>query len=145
MTTASTMSSLMALMSILRMSRLSEVSTLVAAVGEGGGVCSTGSASTEETTCDLLMRLLGCDSGDSERRSERRSDGAGDPDEADGDVDGRTAALEAAAAAAAARAAWVTGMWMPKLGRDSDLRRVLYGITMRWRGRAQTDGRGGGG
>ena len=30
--------------------------------------------------------------------------------------------------AAAARAACVTGMCIPRLGRDNDLRRVLYGI-----------------
>jgi hypothetical protein len=28
----------------------------------------------------------------------------------------------------AARAACVIGMWMPRLGRESDLRRVLYGM-----------------
>jgi len=36
--------------------------------------------------------------------------------------------VEARFAAAAARAAWVTGRWMPSEGRESDLRRVLYGM-----------------
>lgn len=62
------------------------------------------------------------------------ADVVGDEDEDededdDDDDDGRLEALFEAAAAAA-RAACVTGMCMPKLGRDSDLRRVLYGIVV---------------
>lgn len=41
--------------------------------------------------------------------------------EQDGDDDGRAEPFDADAA----RAAWVTGMCMPRLGSDSDLRRVL--------------------
>lgn len=54
-------------------------------------------------------------------------DDDGDSDDDDDDDDeGRLEALFEAAAAA--RAACVTGMCMPRLGRDSDFRRVLYGI-----------------
>lgn len=111
--TAATISSWMPSRSILGATAASGMSTLVAGVGESGGV---GSTAAEPAPCDRLRRLFGCDSGDSERT-------------ADGDVDaddevGRAALL----LAAAARAALVTGMCMPRLGRDSDLRRVLYGM-----------------
>lgn len=41
---------------------------------------------------------------------------------------GEAEAEFATARLAAARAAWVTGMWMPSEGSESDLRRVLYGM-----------------
>ena len=74
------------------------------------------------STCDLFSRLLGCDSGDAERLTD--VEGVADDEE---EVEGEEADEERAAAleAAAARAACVTGMWMPRLGSDKDLRRVL--------------------
>lgn len=58
--------------------------------------------------------------------SERCAEVAGDDvDEDEEDDEGRLCAF---VEAAAARAACVTGMCMPRLGRDNDLRRVLYGI-----------------
>lgn len=86
-------------------------SRLESGLGEGGGVCSMATSSA----CDRFCRLLGCDSEPSV------PDVGGD--EAEEDDDGREALLEAAAAAA--RAACVMGTWMPRLGRESDLRRVL--------------------
>lgn len=95
----------------------------------------------EAAPCDRLRRLLECESVESPE-SERCADVADvlKEDDEDGDVDddgdsdddddddddGRLEALFEAAAAA--RAACVTGMCIPRLGRDSDLRRVLYGI-----------------
>jgi hypothetical protein len=71
--------------------------------------------------CALFCRFLGCDSGDSERPADD-----GDEVERGNEAEAeRAPALEAEAAAAAARAACVTGMWMPRLGKDNDLRRVL--------------------
>ena len=95
----------------------SDMSTLVEGVGDGGGVWSVGAS-----PCDLLRRFDGCVSGDSDRGGDR--DEAAEDGEADEDVDGRPDILDAAAA----RSAWVTGTCMPRLGRDSDLRRVLYGM-----------------
>ena len=60
----------------------------------------------------------------------------------DDDDDGRLKALFEAAAAAA-RAACVTGMCMPRLGRDNDLRRVLYGIFLIIVSREQGESYGG--
>lgn len=67
------------------------------------------------SACDRFCRLLGCDSEPSV------PDVGGD--KAEEDEDDREALLEAAAAAA--RAACVMGTWMPRLGKESDLRRVL--------------------
>lgn len=96
---ASTMSSLMLSRSILggAASSLAD-STLVASVGEGGGVVSMMAESEE--ACDRLMRLLAWESGDCDREDD---DGREVEAEAE---DGRPALLEAAAA----RAALVTGM-----------------------------------
>lgn len=125
---ASTISSLMPSRSTLGIKSASDISTLVAGVGEGGGVCSMmASAGAEATPCDRLRRLLGCESMRSAIESERCADVAGDDDddEEEEEEDGRLGAFDEAAAA---RAAWVTGICIPRLGRDSDLRRVLYGI-----------------
>lgn len=121
---ASTMSSLMPSRSTLGRA---PASTLEAGVGEGGGVVSRITAS-DALSCDRFIRLLGCESGDCERRveDEGRGDVVADL-EAEADVedagDGRANAL-----AAAARAALETGMCMPRLGSERDLRRVLYGM-----------------
>ena len=115
--TPSTMSSLMPSRStFLGATSTSPISTLVAGVGEGGGVCSmaTGSASA---SCDRLRRLLGWESGECDREAELRAEA----EEADED-ELRPALLEAADAA---RAAAVMGTWIPRLGRERDLRRVL--------------------
>lgn len=80
--------------------------------GEGGGVVSMAALSE---AWDFLMRLLGCASGDSER--EELAAGV-----ADAEVETLRDVLFDEAAA---RAACVTGTCMPRLGRDSDLRRVL--------------------
>lgn len=50
---------------------------------------------------------------------------APDDDDGEGEADARCIF---AMAAAAALAALLMGTWMPKEGRESDLRRVLYGI-----------------
>jgi hypothetical protein len=84
----------------------SGISSLMARGGEGGGVVSM---TAVIAAWDFLMRLLGCASGDSER-------------EADADVE---APRDVFFDEAAAREACVTGTCMPRLGRDSDLRRVL--------------------
>lgn len=121
------MSSLIPSRSTLRIVSKSDISTLVAGVGEGGGVCSTmPSAGAEVAPCDRLRRLLGCESIASTEGSERCADVAGEDD--DDDDDGEGGLLGAFVEAAAARAACVTGMCIPRLGRDNDLRRVLYGI-----------------
>lgn len=87
------------------------------AVGEGGGVCSIAIESEPEMlSCDRFRRLLGCWSGDWEPEA-----GIEGVDEAD-EEDGR---LVVVFVESAARAAWVMGIWMPRLGSESDLRRVL--------------------
>ena len=88
-------------------------------VGDGGGVCSIAAVSEVGVlSCERLMRLLGCDSG--EREAEADMEGVeeveaeaveGRPDD---DLEER-----------AARAACVMGMWIPRLGNESDLRLVL--------------------
>lgn len=92
------------------------MSTLVAGVGEGGGVVSMAMGSTSPEW-DCLRRLLGWESGDLERDDELR----GDADDAE-ELERRALLVEALCAA---RAAAVMGTWMPRLGSDSDLRRVL--------------------
>ena len=97
----------------------SRSSTVLPGVGEGGGVCSIAFESVLGVlSCERLMRLLGCDSG--ERGAEADIEGVeeveaeaveGRPDD---DFEER-----------AARAACVMGMWIPRLGRESDLRLVL--------------------
>lgn len=107
----------------------SGISTLVARVGEGGGVCSImASAGAETDPWDRLRRLLGCESMVSTVESERCAEVAGDDEDEDEDEEEDEGRLCVFDEAAAARAAWVTGMCIPKLGRDNDLRRVLYGI-----------------
>jgi hypothetical protein len=112
--TASTISSRIASKSILdfTVSRSRPESS----VGEGGGVCSIALSSVWDRFC----RLLGCASGASEpdEGDDKADEAALDKD----DEDDLEAFLEAAAAA---RAACVIGTCMPRLGKDSDLRRVL--------------------
>lgn len=84
----------------------------MARVGDGGGV----SMAMGSVAWDLLRRLVGCASGDSEREELVDAGVADAEDEAP-----RDAFFDEAAA----REACVTGMCMPKLGRDNDLRRVL--------------------
>jgi hypothetical protein len=105
----------------------SDISILVAGVGERGGVWA---AEVSLSPRDLFCRLLGGESGDSERSVDE--DGVAEDVEAGADeveVEGRTALF---VAAAAILAACVTGTWMPRLGSDSDLRRVLYGMVSVW-------------
>ena len=72
-----------------------------------------GSCDDTEALCDRFVRLLGCDSGLSGRVCVVVEEFDGEAEDCE------------ARAAAAARAAWVTGICIPKLGSDSDLRRVL--------------------
>lgn len=65
-TTASTMSSLMLSRSISFVASASVISSLMARVGDGGGVFSM---AMESAAWDLLSRLLGGASGDSEREA----------------------------------------------------------------------------
>jgi len=97
----------------------SVISTLVAGVGEGGGVCSM-ALESDFDSWDRLRRLVGWESGEGECDLEAELRGEVEL-EADDD-EGRPALLEAADAA---RAALLMGTWIPRLGRDSDLRRVL--------------------
>jgi hypothetical protein len=114
--TASTMSSLIPSRSTFGIDAASVISVL--AGGEGGGVCSMAMALSTEPfeAWAFFCRLLGCKSGDVERPTD---DGVEDEDE-DADEE-RPEDFDAAAA----RAACVTGMWMPRLGKERDLRRVL--------------------
>lgn len=84
----------------------------MARMGDGGGVFSIAMVSA---AWDLLWRLLGCSSGDSEREALLDAGVTEAEDEA-----ARDALFDEAA-----REACVTGMCMPRLGRESDLRRVL--------------------
>jgi hypothetical protein len=65
---------------------------------------------------------------ESERCAEEDGDNDDEDDDDDDDDDGLLEGF-VEAAAAAARAACVTGMCIPRLGSDNDLRRVLYGIS----------------
>jgi len=110
----------------------------VAGGGEGGGVLSnltvlvrffetgaTAGTSGSEPSLSLCVRfnlLLAC-------RSSLDDDGmAFDDDDVLLVLDVGEPVAELAARRAAARAAWVTGIWMPSDGRESDFRRVLYGM-----------------
>jgi len=109
--------------------------------GDGGGVCSyfvrvAGCAEAEDgesSLCDRFNLFVwgysegeGEDSGREALLVPEEAVGVGvGVDEVEVEVEADEARL---AAAAAARAAWVMGTWMPREGRERDLRLVLYGI-----------------
>jgi hypothetical protein len=76
----------------------SDISTLVAGVGEGGGVASIAVESAEASWA-RFRRLLGCESGECEREVELRGEAEPEAEAEAEDEDGRPALLEAARAA----------------------------------------------
>jgi len=86
---------------------------------------------TESSSWDRLMRLLGGESGVSGCDIEGR-----DEDDVE-DVEDRL--FDFVDDNMEARAALLMGTWIPRLGSDNDLRRVLYGIVRTRRTKCLTE------